>query len=106
MAVDIRELLENNFDEITGGKSGVLLFYKELCPFCKALEAVLNKFAKANPEVPLFRADFEKQPALATRFEVERAPTLFILKDGETALKKTGVMNPRELTALYKQAMA
>ena len=105
MAADIQELTDTDFDEKTGGKSGVLLFYKKLCPFCKALEAVLEKFAKANPEVPLFRTDFEKQPALATRFEVERAPTLFILKDGQPAQKKTGVMNPKELTTLYKQAL-
>lgn len=104
MEAEILELTETDFDETTSGKSGVLLFYKELCPFCKSMEAVLDKFSKANPEVPLFRADFEKQPALATRFEVERAPTLFILKDGQAAEKKTGVMNPKELAALYKKS--
>lgn len=101
---EILELTDTDFEEKIEGKSGVFLFYKELCPFCKALEAVMDKFAKANPDVPLFRADFEKQTALSTRFEVERAPTLFILKNGGVVEKKTGVMNPKELSALYSQA--
>jgi len=106
MDAHIVELTETDFDDRTAQQSGVVLFYKANCPFCKTLEAVLDKFARANPEVPLFRADFERYESLSKRFEVVRAPTLLLLKGGQVAVRKTGLMNPRELTALYQQAQS
>lgn len=104
MESKIVELTETNFKHETEGRDGVLLFYKTVCPFCKTLEAVIEKFSKVYPEASLFRVEFEEEKKLAGRFDVERAPTLFILKGGEVAVKKAGLMNPKELKALYKEA--
>jgi thioredoxin 1 len=104
MEIQTIELNEEDFNSKTADQNGVLLFYKKICPFCKTMEGVIDKFAKANPEAVLFSVDFEEQKALTDRFQVERAPTLFILKDGQVANKKSGLMNPRELAALYQKA--
>jgi thioredoxin 1 len=104
MEPDMVELSDSNFDEETAGRDGILLFYKTICPFCKTLEAVIGKFHKAYPNVNLYRLEFEQQIALAERFQIERAPTLFVLKNGQVAATKTGLMNPKELKALYQQA--
>lgn len=104
METKIIELTETNIEHETAGKDGVLLFYKTICPFCKTLEAVIEKFSKAHPEASLFRVEFEEQKVLSDRYAVERAPTLFVLKRGEVAEKKAGLMNPKELKALYQTA--
>lgn len=104
METKIVELTETNFDQETADRDGILLFYKTICPFCKTLEAVIEKFGKACPEAYLFRVEFEAQKVLSDRFEVERAPTLFVLKGGKLAIKKAGLMNPKELKALYQEA--
>jgi thioredoxin 1 len=104
MENEILELTETNFKQETAGRDGILLFYKAICPFCKTVEAVIEKFSKAHPDASLFRVEFEEQKVLADRFNVERAPTLFILKGGEVAVKKAGLMNPKELKALYQGA--
>jgi len=97
------DLTEKNFDRETADKDGILLFYKTICPFCKILEAVIEKFHKKNPDVNLFKVEFEEQKTLSQKLEVERAPTLFVIKKGRVAAKKAGVMNLKELTALWEQ---
>lgn len=104
METNIIELTEANYEQETTDKSGILLFYKTICPFCKTLEAVIEKFSKAHPEAFLCRVEFEEEKLLAERFDVERAPTLFILKEGKLVTKKAGLMNPKELKALYQEA--
>jgi thioredoxin 1 len=100
----IRELSTADFDQSLTDQSGIVLFFKTLCPFCKTLEAVFDKFAPANPEVALFRVDFEKNGPLSARFQIERAPTLLIFKNGQVVGRKTGLMNPKELGVFYRQA--
>jgi thioredoxin 1 len=78
--------------------TGIVLFYKKLCPNCKALEKMLEKFFAANPAVSHWRIDSEECPATMKSFAVERVPTIVILKGGEVAAKKAGLMNLREMS--------
>jgi thioredoxin 1 len=84
--------------------SGILLFYKKLCPNCKAMEKMLDKFFAANPEINYLRVDSEESPEAMKSLGVERVPTLCILKDGQVLSKKVGLMNLREMTDFYHQA--
>jgi thioredoxin 1 len=84
--------------------SGILLFYKKLCPNCKAMEKMLDKFFAANPEINYLQIDSEESPAAMKSLGVERVPTLCLLKDGQILSKKVGLMNLREMTDFYHQA--
>lgn len=83
---------------------GILLFYNKLCPNCKALEKMLEKFFDINPEVNYLRIDSEESPAAMKSFGIERIPTLCILKNGRIISKKVGLMNLREMTEFYRLA--
>ncbi len=61
------DLTEENFEIKTSNQDGILLFYKTLCPFCKTLEAVIEKFNKKNPDVNLFQVEFEDQEVLSKK---------------------------------------
>lgn len=98
------DLTEENFEKETASQDGIILFYKTVCPFCKTLEAVIGKFNKKNPDVTLFQLEFEEQKTLSKKLGVERAPTIFILKQGSVKTRKAGLMNPKELTALWEQS--
>lgn len=102
---DFQELTETGFEDTiaeTGG--GIIIFYKELCPHCKNMEKVLAKFSIKKPEVVISRINFEENPAAVKSTGVERPPTLVLVKQGKIVTKKAGLMNPKELLALYNEA--
>ena len=104
MAVESVVLTDNDYQVKLENASGVLLFFKKLCPNCKALEKMLEKFFAANPGVHYLRIDSEESPAAMKGLGVERVPTLLVLKDGRVTAKKVGLMNLREMTDFYHSA--
>ncbi|OGP72201.1 MAG: hypothetical protein A2Z73_06070 [Deltaproteobacteria bacterium RBG_13_60_28] len=84
--------------------TGILLFYKKLCPNCKALEKVIQKFLAANAHVACMRIDSEECPEAMKAFDTERVPTICVLRDGQIAAKKVGLMNLREMIDFYQSA--
>ena len=70
-------------DRIAATDKGVLLFFKKLCPHCKNMEKVLEKFAAAKPGVALYGIDIEENAAAAAALGAERPPTVFAVKGGE-----------------------
>lgn len=85
-------------------EGGICIFYKKLCPHCKNMEKVMQKFQAVEPDVALLGIDVEENPAAAVACDAQRVPTLLIIKNGKMAAKKTGLMNPRELQAFYFSA--
>ncbi|WP_022655399.1 thioredoxin family protein [uncultured Desulfovibrio sp.] len=83
-------------------EAGVALFYKKLCPHCKNMEKVLDKFSGLGTGVSLFSLDIEENPAAAQEFSAERAPTILVVKNGKVTGQKAGLMNPKEMLAFYK----
>ena len=46
-------------------KAGACIFYKQLCPHCKNMEKVLEKFSKLQPDAVLLSIDIEQNPVSA-----------------------------------------
>jgi len=98
------EINDTTFEEVLSSTSeGMILFHKKLCPHCKNMEKVLDKFASKQPDVKLMRIDSEDCPEAMAHLNVERVPNLVIIKSGNVVYSKAGLMNPRELLALYKK---
>jgi thioredoxin 1 len=104
MADEYVIVTDANRGEQLAHATGVVLFFKKLCPNCKALEKMLEKFYAANPSIPRWRVDSEECPETMKTFSVERVPTILILKEGEVAARKVGLMNLREMSAFYGSA--
>ena len=84
-------------DRLAATQNGVLLFFKKLCPHCKNMEKVLEKFGAAKPGIALYGIDIVENAA-------ERPPTIFVIKGGEVKASKVGLMNPREMAAFFEKA--
>lgn len=52
-------------DRLAATEKGVLLFFKKLCPHCKNMEKVLEKFGAAKPGIALYGIDIEENAAAA-----------------------------------------
>lgn len=91
-------------EAIASTEQGVLLCSKKLCPHCKNMEKVMEKFSAQRPGVSLFKLDSEEEPEAMAALGAERVPTMIIIKGGKTVASKTGLMNPKELGALFDSA--
>lgn len=101
-----KDLTDTDVDQnISSTSSGVVLFHKKLCPHCLNMKKVIDKFTSSQGNnVDVFFIDSEENPNAMQSLEVERVPTLLIIKNGKICARKTGLMNPRELKALYASA--
>jgi thioredoxin 1 len=100
--IDSILLTDNDYQAKLEHTNGILLFYKKLCPNCKAIEKMLEKFFNANPEITYLRIDSEDSPIAMKSMSVERVPTICVLRDGHILSKKVGLMNLREMTDFYQ----
>lgn len=100
-----QELTDANYKDVFAATAaGVCIFYKQLCPHCKNMEKVLEKFSARVENVNIFKIDSEANPEAMQALQAERAPTLVIIKEGAIKLTKAGLMNPKELITLYENA--
>jgi len=86
---------------VASTSEGILLCFKKLCPHCKNMEKVLEKFSISHPSVALFCLDSEESPEGMAALEAERVPTLVVIRNGRVVARKAGLMNPKELAAWY-----
>ncbi len=96
------EATDADYTEKMADVNGLMLFYKKICPHCKALKKVIDKFSVTHPETTIIQIDSEANPRAMTDLDIGRVPTLLVLKDGEIKVRKTGLINPRQMTALYQ----
>jgi thioredoxin 1 len=101
-----KEITNDNYSEEISKITGLLLSYKPACPHCKNMKIVIGKFKKKQGPVDYLQLDTEANPEAMKALEIERVPTLFIIKDGQIREKKAGLMNPRELAAMYNKAVS
>lgn len=104
MSTNIIEVMDADFKERLSGVNGIVLFYKKICPHCRALKKVIEKFTAMEPDAVVMQIDSEVNLAAMEELNVSRAPTLLIVKNGEIVQKKPGLMNVREMAALYRAA--
>lgn len=100
----IAEITDVDFKIKLEKATGIVYFYKKMCPNCKALEKVIQKFLSANAHVAYMRIDSEECPEAMKAFGTERVPTICLLRDGQIAAKKVGLMNLREMIDFYQSA--
>ena len=98
----IREIAAAELSDcIKAADNAIVLYHKELCPHCKNMEKVLAKFSKKAAGVEFYGVDSNEEPIEMDKYGVERVPSLLFVKNGEVVHCKTGLMNPKELAALY-----
>lgn len=89
---------------IAATSKGILLVFKDLCPHCKNMEKVVDKFSASHADVTILGLNIEENPTAAQELGAERPPTLFVIKNGKICASKVGLMNPRELNVFFEKA--
>ena len=98
----VTHLTDSDFlDGIKKIMGGIILFHKKLCPHCLNMQKVLEKLSTKRNDISIIHIDSEENPQAMASLEVERVPTLVIIKNGNAVGKHVGLMNPRQTASLY-----
>lgn len=95
------EITDDNFiDGVAEGLS-LVLFYKEQCPFCKAMKKIVDKFAErpamSDKKISYYQINRETCPKTVEAMVIERVPAILIFRDGEKIHSKSGDITYKDL---------
>ena len=100
--MEVKHLTDADYlDEIKKIAGGIILFHKKMCPHCLNMQKVLEKLSSKRSEISMLYIDSEENPQAMASLDVERVPTLVIIKNGSAVGKHVGLMNPRETASLF-----
>lgn len=95
------EINDDNFNDSIANGLNIVLFYKEKCPFCKAMEKIITKFADrpttAGKQISYFHINRETSPNSTAAMEIERIPAVLVFRDGQKIHAKSGDVTYKDL---------
>ena len=93
------------FGEIIKSSKPVLIdFSAEWCGPCKMMKPILDQLkSKVGDAATIIKIDVDKNPGIATQYEIMGVPTLMIFKDSQLKWRQSGVVSATALEELIRQ---
>ncbi len=90
------------FNTIINSKKPVLVdFYADWCMPCKQVTPILKQVKATLKEgVRIIKVNVDKNPEIATKYQIRNIPTLILFKDGEAKWTGMGVRPASEIQAV------
>ena len=102
------ELREIDFEELVLDSDRPVLvdFWASWCPPCKMMQPVMEKLsAKVSDWADVYSVNIDRNPSLASQYQISGVPTFVAFAGGEPIDRKTGALTENQLTALLKRAL-
>ena len=96
--------MKNSFETLIHSETPVLVdFFATWCSPCKALAPILQQVKVALGEaVKIIKIDVDKNPSLATKYQVRGVPTMLLFKNGNQLWRQSGVLQPNDLISVIR----
>lgn len=84
----------SSFDQIIHSNTPVLVdFFAVWCGPCKMVAPVLDQYkTKVGDKLRIIKIDVDKNPHLASKYQVSGVPTLALFKNGKILWRKSGAL--------------
>ena len=88
-----------SFNELINQKVPVLVDFKaDWCGPCKSMIPILKDVKQQLKEtISIIKIDVDKNPSIASQYQIRGVPTLMIFKDGKEVWKQSGVVQSNQL---------
>lgn len=93
------------FNSIINSKKPVLVdFYADWCGPCKQMPPILKQVKdELKEQVRIIKVDVDKNPNIATKYQIRSIPTIMLFKNGEMKWSGMGVRPAMELKNIVQQ---
>jgi thioredoxin 1 len=97
--------MKGNIKELIHGDQPVLVdFYADWCGPCKMQAPILEELSgEIANKARILKIDVDKNPGIASQYQVQGVPTLILFKKGQVVWRQSGVAMKEKLATLIRQ---
>jgi thioredoxin 1 len=89
---------------INSDKPVLVDFFADWCEPCKQMAPILKDVKMELKEnIRILKVNVDKNPVIATKYQIRNVPTVIIFKNGQPQWKGVGVKPAFELTSILRQ---
>lgn len=96
--------MKGSFKNIINSDIPVLIdFYADWCGPCKMLAPILKQVKdELGDAVKVVKIDVDKNPSVASKFQVRGVPTMLLFKNGKQLWRQSGVLQKNDIVGVIK----